>query len=385
MNNQNRNEEYYKKKYFKYKAKYLKLQKGGIYIKSKNLINPNSTLEVGKIKYCDVFYDRIINLRKWNKIMVKAYTNLGLRSMPNKINLLAFDNNSNILISSHQGTNLSILKQDGTIEIAEIYYEQGAQGKKFIDAAFYDTYLIIIYGNEIYIFIKVRNLYRYDNKIDGINEKKFNNLKAIAIRVKEKPEICVTDKDGIHIFDCKDKKFLQTIKCENNNFNSIAIDSKNNIVVCDEFNNSIQIFKPDNLMQKTIKKILPEGTNLIPEGTNLITNLITTFRDELINRPYRIIFDKDENLLIGSKEKNYITILNYKHESQKKINLSVKYCIRTELEKPISFLIDSSGIIFFTSEEDNSIFKEDVCANIFELGEGEISWHSENIPESKKK
>jgi hypothetical protein len=178
-----------------------------------------------------------------------------------------------------------------------------------------------------------------------------------------RPEICVTDKDGIHIFDYKEKKFLKTIKCENNNFNSIAIDSKNNIVVCDEINGSIQIFNPDDFFWVKKKKKI--------------------FEDILINKPCRIIFDKNENLLIGSKENNYITILNYKHESSE-INLSVKYCISTGQQIPSSILIDSLGKIFFTSEEKDSIFTEDVCTNMSKLS-GEMLWQSEIITNPEKK
>jgi len=62
------NTEFYKKKYLKYKAKYLQLQLGGIYFKSKNIINPNIATSVGKVKDCSV-YRNDCSFREWEKIV----------------------------------------------------------------------------------------------------------------------------------------------------------------------------------------------------------------------------------------------------------------------------------------------------------------------------
>jgi len=377
MNNQNGNEEYYKKKYYKYKAKYLKLQLGGIYVNKKNLINPNIPTEVGSVAHCDLFYKDNFSLRNWIEITLKSFSDKQFIAIPNYIKLLAFDQNSNILISSHQGKYLSIIDKSGNIITKSL---NEFSPVKFIDATFYGINLIIIdSNNKINVYEKNKKQeYIFKHSITNIVESNilaklqrfgkpntpinFVNLRAVTIRVGDKPEICVTDKNKIHIFDLKEFKFLNTIEYENTNFNSIAIDSKNNIVVSDEFDNSIKIFNPDS------KK------------------LIVNFRHELLSKPCGIIFDKDENLLIGSNVVSYITILNYKHNS-KGIDLSLKYCVNIiSGKKPTSILIDSSGKILYNYKEDiNKFYIESSCRIIDKSDVDKLDAHTLWFAEEKPK
>jgi len=189
---------------------------------------------------------------------------------------------------------------------------------------------------------------------------KFQKLYAVAIIVIDKvPALCVTDKYKIHIFYLKELTFWKTItdKDPNSDFISIAIDSKNNIVVSDRHNSCIKIF--------FVNKVIPT----------------IEYKNEKLSSPHGIIFDKEENLIIANKGESNILILNYKHENIFKIKLSVKYAICT-FNQPISILIDASGNIIYNTVEGlgqvNSYFKEGSCKKIEELKDVEL-WKSKEV------
>jgi DNA-binding beta-propeller fold protein YncE len=303
-------EELYKKKYLKYKAKYLKLQKGGVY--------PNTN--VG-----DIIKDKLILLRDYDSKKIQEKKNNFFKkrisseswfknSSESYFESMAIDYEGNIFVADSRMHMVHFIKKKECENKYEIHRSIGTRGSG--ENQLISPYGVALDGKGNVVIADTGNhriqVFDYNGKhirtfgSEGNGDGQFQSPCSVAVNKDDK--VLVYDKNGrIVVFNLSNGNYERCMsEVKLGREGHIILDNEGNVVVSDIENKQVLVL---NFETGALKKTF--GTTISKDGKVKKKNFA----------PSCIAFDKDStNIIIieleipGSINESYIKVYNYKTE-----------------------------------------------------------------------